>query len=71
MQIRVQDNGSGIHLEDLPYIFKHFCESRLSQDTQGAGTAPCWRICQMAVSETINELWQADTRNKPEPAGMK
>ena len=56
MQIRVQDNGSGIHLEDLPYIFKHFCESRLSQDTQGAGTAPCWRICQMAVSETINEL---------------
>lgn len=37
VQIRVRDNGSGIHLEDLPYIFKRFYRSRFSQDTQGVG----------------------------------
>ena len=56
VQIRVQYNGSDIHLEDLPNILKHFCQSLFSQDTQGAGTVHDWRICQMTVSEWINEL---------------
>ncbi len=37
LQIAVKDNGSGIHPEDLYYIFKRFYRSRYSKDTQGAG----------------------------------
>lgn len=37
VQITVKDNGSGIHPEDLPHIFKRFYRSRFSKDTQGVG----------------------------------
>ena len=37
VQITVKDNGSGIHPEDLHYIFKRFYRSRFSKDTQGIG----------------------------------
>lgn len=37
IQITVKDNGSGIHPEDLYYIFKRFYRSRYSKDTQGIG----------------------------------
>lgn len=37
VQITVNDNGSGIHPEDLPHIFKRFYRSRFSKDTQGIG----------------------------------
>ncbi len=37
VQISVQDNGSGIHPEDLYHIFKRFYRSRFSQDLQGIG----------------------------------
>ena len=37
VQIVVRDNGSGIHPEDLPHIFKRFYRSRFSEDTQGIG----------------------------------
>lgn len=36
-QIKIRDNGSGIHPEDLYHIFKRFYRSRFSQDTQGIG----------------------------------
>lgn len=35
--LSVRDDGSGIHPEDLPYIFKRFYRSRFSRDTQGIG----------------------------------
>ena len=37
VQIRVKDNGCGIHPEDLHHIFKRFYRSRLSNDKQGIG----------------------------------
>lgn len=37
VQIKVRDNGSGIHPEDLYHIFKRFYRSRFSQDIQGIG----------------------------------
>lgn len=37
VQICVRDNGSGIHPEDLHYIFKRFYRSRFSKDQQGIG----------------------------------
>ena len=37
LRIAVKDNGSGIHPEDLYYIFKRFYRSRYSKDTQGIG----------------------------------
>lgn len=36
-QIKVSDNGSGIHPEDLYHIFKRFYRSRYSKDRQGVG----------------------------------
>ena len=37
VQIRIKDNGSGIHPEDLHHIFKRFYRSRFSKDRQGIG----------------------------------
>ena len=37
VQVVVKDDGSGIHPEDLPHIFKRFYRSRFSKDAQGVG----------------------------------
>ena len=37
IQIIIKDNGSGIHPEDLPHIFKRFYRSKFSQDKTGIG----------------------------------
>jgi signal transduction histidine kinase len=37
VSITVKDNGSGIHPDDLPHVFKRFYRSRFSQDHQGVG----------------------------------
>lgn len=37
VQIRIMDNGKGIHPEDLHHIFKRFYRSRFSKDRQGTG----------------------------------
>jgi signal transduction histidine kinase len=37
IRLTVEDNGSGVHPEDLHHIFKRFYRSRFSKDTQGIG----------------------------------
>ena len=37
MRLQVEDNGSGIHPEDMYSIFKRFYRSRFSNDREGAG----------------------------------
>lgn len=37
VQITIADNGSGIHPEDLPHIFKRFYRSQFAKDTPGIG----------------------------------
>ena len=37
LQIVVEDNGCGIHSEDIYHIFKRFYRSRFSKNTQGIG----------------------------------
>lgn len=37
IQVVIDDNGSGIHPEDMNYIFKRFYRSRFTKDTQGVG----------------------------------
>ena len=49
VQIVVEDNGCGIHSEDVYHIFKRFYRSRFSKDTQGIGLG-------LPLSKTIVEL---------------
>lgn len=37
IRISIQDNGLGIHPDDLHYIFKRFYRSQFSKETQGTG----------------------------------
>lgn len=54
VQLVVQDNGSGIHPEDLPHVFKRFYRSRFSKDTQGVGLGlPLTKAIVEAHSGTI------------------
>lgn len=36
-QINIEDNGKGIHPEDIHHIFRRFYQSRFSKDKQGVG----------------------------------
>lgn len=36
-QIIIEDNGSGIHSDDIHHVFKRFYRSRFSKDSQGVG----------------------------------
>lgn len=49
LQIVVQDNGCGIHSEDVYHVFKRFYRSRFSKDTQGIGLG-------LPLAKTIVEL---------------
>ena len=48
-QIVIEDNGKGIHPEDLYNIFKRFYRSRFSQDTHGIGLG-------LPLAKTIVEI---------------
>lgn len=37
IRIEVEDNGRGIHHEDLPFVFRRFYRSKFSQNQQGTG----------------------------------
>lgn len=54
VQIKIMDNGSGIHPEDLHHIFKRFYRSRFSKDKQGVGLGlPLAKMIVEAHSGTI------------------
>lgn len=63
-QITITDDGSGIHPEDIYYIFKRFYRSRFSQDTQGTGLGlPLAKAIIEAHDGTItvNSVWGRET----------
>lgn len=63
-QITITDDGSGIHPEDIYYIFKRFYRSRFSQDTQGIGLGlPLAKAIIEAHDGTItvNSVWGRET----------
>lgn len=59
-QITVEDNGSGIHSEDLYHIFKRFYRSRFSKDTQGVGLG-------LPLAKSIIEAHQGSMEVHSEP----
>ena len=64
VQVAVSDNGSGIHPEDLPHIFKRFYRSRFSSDVQGTGLGlPLAK----AVIEAHNGTIEVDSMPEREP----
>lgn len=58
LQIVVQDNGCGIHSEDVYHIFKRFYRSRFSKDTQGIGLG---LSLTKAIAEAHNGTIEADS----------
>ena len=59
VRITVQDDGSGIHPEDLHHIFKRFYRSRFSEDKQGIGLGlPLAK----AIIEAYGGTVEADSR---------
>lgn len=54
VQMKITDNGCGIHSEDLHHIFKRFYRSRFSKDKQGIGLGlPLAKMIVEAHSGTI------------------
>ncbi len=49
VKIIIEDNGTGIHVEDINHIFKRFYRSKFSQDKQGTGVG-------LALAKTIIEM---------------
>ncbi|TYP54211.1 sensor histidine kinase [Thermosediminibacter litoriperuensis] len=47
--ITIKDNGTGIHPEDIPHIFKRFYRSRFSKDKHGVGIG-------LTLAKTIIEM---------------
>ena len=62
VQILIKDNGSGIHPEDLPHIFKRFYRSRFSQDVQGVGLG-------LSLAKTIVEAHSGTIEADSYPGG--
>ena len=62
IQILIKDNGSGIHPEDLPHIFKRFYRSRFSQDVQGVGLG-------LSLAKTIVEAHSGTIEADSYPGG--
>ncbi|MFR3037124.1 MAG: sensor histidine kinase, partial [Blautia hydrogenotrophica] len=62
VQIVVKDDGSGIHPEDLPHIFKRFYRSRFSQDVQGVGLG-------LSLAKTIVEAHSGTIEADSYPGG--
>ena len=59
VRIAIEDNGTGIHPEDLHHIFKRFYRSRYSKDTQGIGLG---LPLSKSVTEAHNGTIEVDSR---------
>jgi signal transduction histidine kinase/DNA-binding response OmpR family regulator/ligand-binding sensor domain-containing protein len=55
--IRVQDEGPGIHPEDLPYLFDRFFQSRKTAAAVAGGTGIGLSICRELAQLTGGEVW--------------
>lgn len=62
LNVTFRDNGSGIHPEDIGFIFKRFYRSRFSQDTRGIGLG-------LPLAKTVIEAHDGSIEVDSEPGG--
>lgn len=55
--IQIRDNGKGISVEALPFIFDHFYRADVSRNMEAGGTGLGLAIVKMIVEEHGGEVW--------------
>jgi Signal transduction histidine kinase len=61
-EILIKDNGSGIHPQDLAFIFKRFYRSRFSKDKQGTGIG--LTLAKMIIEQHDGTIFAESELNK-------
>ena len=61
LSIQVEDNGSGIHADDLPYVFERFYQSQQKSESLQGGTG-----IGLALSKELAELMKGNLSVKSE-----
>ncbi|GAB6931054.1 hypothetical protein JCM10914A_50370 [Paenibacillus sp. JCM 10914] len=66
IMIRIQDNGQGIHSEDLPYIFERLYRGDKSRSRNSGGSGMGLAIVRQIVQAHGGQVW-AETQNQGQP----
>lgn len=64
VQIKIQDNGSGIPEEDLPYIFHRFFRADASRNSSKRGSGLGLSIVKKIINDHQGQVWAQSTPGK-------